>query len=103
VDKTLNRESILKKIDAQEREWNNQLEYLHAKVSCFDPQKRLEFEQYVVHLNSKLKTIESQTTKLRNASLRVWEKHGENISECWTELVHNVDYVIANYVRIFNQ
>lgn len=99
----MRREFLLEKINTQEREWDRQLDYLRTKVSCFDFNKRKEFAKYVEHLDSKLKTIQVQTSKIRNAGPLVWEKHGEDISECWNILVHNVDYVISNYVKIFNR
>lgn len=97
------REFLLRKIEIQEKEWANQVKYLRAKVSCFDSEKKQAMQKYVEHLNFKLQTIETQTQKIRSASAGVWENHGEKIVDCWEELVHNVDYVIANYVRIFNQ
>lgn len=96
------REIVLKKIDAQSREWNVQIRYLQSKVLDCDGETRLKLEKYVNHLGSKLKSIEKNTNKLKVASAGVWDKHGDSIAQCWEELVHNVDYVIANYVRIFN-
>lgn len=99
----MNREILISKIDTQEKEWANQLKYLRVKASCFDFEKRLVMQKYVEHLNLKLKKVEEQTQKIKNASVGVWTKHGRDIAQCWDELVHNIDFVIANYVRIFNQ
>lgn len=101
--KMQNRESILNKIVAQERAWETQVKYLQSKVTTFDAKKREELEKYVNHLNSKLSNISKRTNELKTANISVWEKYGDNIAECWEELVHNVDYVISNYIRIFNQ
>lgn len=98
-----NRETILKKIEAQEQEWNKQINYLQTKVASFDISRRIKSEKYVIHLNSKLKTIETLTNRLRDPNTNVWDNHTDKIAQCWEELVHNVDFVIDNYKRIFNQ
>lgn len=97
-----NREIILKKIDAQEREWNRQIINLQIKVARLDPLRRSRSEKYVSHLDSKLKTIGSMTRRLKDPNTRVWDNHSEIIAQCWEELVHNVDFVIDSYKRIFN-
>lgn len=97
------REIVLNKIDTQEREWNLQLEHLKSKVSGFDMEKRSKLEKYVNHLDSKIKSIEKNTRKLKVVNMSVWERHGDSIAICWEELVHNVDYVITNYKNIFNK
>lgn len=94
---------LLNKMDMQEKEWANQLKYLRVRASCFEFEKRLMMQKYVEHLNLKLKKVEEQSQRIKNASVGVWAKHGTDIAECWDELVHNIDYVITNYVRIFNQ
>lgn len=98
-----NRELLLKKINAQQNEWGHQVKYLQSKALSFDADKREKFEKYVTHLNQQLCVIEKRTTEIKYASNRVWEKNSDGIVECWQELVHNVDYVIFNYIRIFNQ
>lgn len=97
------RETILNKINAQEREWKNQVKYLQTKVSNFDEKKRASLERYVTHLNLKLKVIEKRTAELKSANSHVWDKYADNIAECWEELVHNIDYVISSYIKIFDQ
>lgn len=97
-----NRESILKKINEQEKEWDKQSQYLQAKLSNFDSEKRLRLEKHVDYLNSKLRKINERTSELKRADERVWNKHGESIRVCWEELTHNMDFVISNYIRIFN-
>lgn len=98
-----NRETILTKIEAQQKEWDKQVSILQSKLLSCNLYQRAELEKCIMHLNSKLYTIEKNTNELKKASDNVWEKHGNEISQCWQELVHNVDYVIANYRRIFNQ
>ena len=98
-----NREIILKKIDVQKQEWENQVKYLESMILSFNGKKRLELEKYINHLNSKLENIDIQILKLKMANPYVWDKYASDIAKCWEELVHNVDYVIAGYIKIFNQ
>lgn len=97
-----NRETILKKIETQQKEWDNQVSNLQSKLLSCNLYQKDALEKCIIHLNSKLYIIEKNTNELKKASDDVWEKHGNDISQCWQELVHNVDYVIANYRRIFN-
>jgi len=98
-----NREIILQKINAQEREWINQLRNLQLLIVNSDTEKQAEFQRHFNHLSMKLQSIGAQTNAIRNAQLHIWDKNGDKIVHCWEELVHNVDYVIANYKRIFSQ
>lgn len=98
-----NRETVLNKIEVQEKEWDKQIQYLQSKVAGFDSEKRLRMEKYVTHLDLKMKHIQSQTKELKSANDYIWEKYGNKIVETWDELVHNVDYVISSYRNIFNQ
>lgn len=97
-----NRETILKKIDAQEQEWNRQIINLQIKIAGFDSLRRSKSEKYVTQLNSKLRTIEDMTNRLKDPNTRVWDNHSDIIAQCWEELVHNVDFVIDNYRKILN-
>lgn len=96
-----NREILLDKISRQEREWDRQLKHLQAKVAELDFEKRRRMEGYVHHLNLKLKIIGINTNLLKHADVQIWHTQGDKILRCWEELVHTVDYVISNYVRIF--
>lgn len=98
-----NRETILRTIEAQQREWDKQVRNLQSKLLSCNVYQKADLEKCIMHLNSKLYTIEKNTNELKIASDKIWEKHGNDISQCWQELVHNVDYVIANYRKIFNQ
>lgn len=97
-----NRDTILQKIDAQEQEWNRQINHLQSKVDEFDTGRRLKSQIYVSDLNSKLKIISILTEKLRKSEDQLWDKHTGTIEQCWEELVHNVDFIIANYRKIFS-
>lgn len=95
------REAILDKIGQKEKEWEHQIQYLQIKSLQFDIEKRVKTRNYVTHLDTKLKRVKEKTDELKNVGYETWERHGDKIAECWEELVHNVDFVIANYKKLF--
>lgn len=98
-----NRETILNKIELQQKEWDKQIEFLQSKLVSFDTEKRYKMEKYVNHLNEKLRLVQKRTNELKYANVKIWDTHGDSILICWEELVHNVDFVIYNYKKIFNK
>lgn len=89
------REILFKKIEAQEKEWDAQIKNLQSRVADFDPRTRVEFEIQINQLNTKLKELGNHTSKIKNTSEEIWCNFGDSIIDCWTELVHNIDYVIS--------
>lgn len=97
-----NKEIILKKMVAQEREWTMQMLNLQIIASKCDGANRIKFQQCIENLDSKLKHVQRQISELKVANEQLWETYGDKIAEIWEELVHNVDYVISNYKKSFS-
>ena len=86
-----NRDSLLKQIEAKEKEWGDQVKNLQSKAAGFDVETRIKFEEQIRSLNKKLKVIELHTEGFKNHNNEVWNDFGGNIALAWGELVRTVD------------
>lgn len=86
-----NHEIIFEKIEAKEREWDAQIEYLRLKASGFDTETRLKIETQIDILNSKLKDLEKRTTELKKTSSQIQNDMGDQIVHSWVELFTKID------------
>lgn len=91
-----NREIIFEKIQAKEKEWKAQVEYLQSKVVHFDLDRRVKIERLIDLLNIKLKEIENKTGELKKISNNLHQDLGEKIIYAWVELFTEIDNSMIN-------
>lgn len=86
-----NREELFEKIESKEKEWEQQIKYLQARVANLDPSVRTKVEEQLEYLNGKLKEIESRTVNLKKISNEVEKEVGDKIVLSWAELFTKID------------
>jgi len=86
-----NHEIIFKKIEAKEKEWDEQIECLRLKATGFDTETRLKIETQIDILNSKLKDLEKRTSTLKKNSSSIQSNMGDQIVHSWVELFTKID------------
>lgn len=89
-----NREIILKKIEAQTKEWEANMKHLQAKAADLDANARIEFEKHMHNLKEKLKEAEKHSDKFKKTSADNWHKLEHDMVRSWNELVTNIDNAI---------
>lgn len=86
-----NRKILFEKIEAKEREWDEQVKYLQSKAAGFDPETRIKVEKQINILNIKLKEVEQQTGKLKKISDQLHSELGDKLVHSWIELFTEID------------
>lgn len=86
-----NREILFEKIEAKEKEWNDQIKHLKSKAATFDSETRIRMEEQIDSLSKKLKAIEKRTTEIKKTSTEVSEDLGDKIVHSWLELFTKID------------
>lgn len=89
-----NREILLKKIEAQTKEWEANVLHLQAKAANLDANAHIEFEKHMHNLKEKLKEAEKYSDKFKKTSTDAWQKLGTDMVRSWNELVTNIDNAI---------
>lgn len=87
----VDREILLKQIEAKEKEWEDQVKDLQSIASGFDAATRIKFEEQMSHLNNKLRVVETHLNEFKKHSHEVGGDLAESIAIAWTELVANID------------
>jgi len=64
-----NSEIIFEKIQAKEKEWQSQVQYLQSKIVNYDLDRRIKIEKLIDLLNIKLKEIETRTGELKELAV----------------------------------
>lgn len=90
----LDKEIILKKIEAQMKEWEANVKHLQAKAANLDANNRIEYEKEMNNLKKKLKEAEMHSDKFRKTSSESWHNLGEDMAHAWNDLVTNIDNAI---------
>lgn len=91
----ISRDNFLKKMEAQELEWEAQLKHLQSRAKNFDADTRIKFEEQVDHLNQKLHEVAKRTDMFKKSSNEIWYDLGDNISRSWNEIAKSIDNTIA--------
>ena len=91
-----NREIIFEKIQAKEKEWQDQVQYLQSKIVNYDLERRAKIERLLDLLNIKLKEIEKRTGELKRISGNLQQDVGEKIIYAWIELFTEIDNSMMN-------
>lgn len=86
-----NHDILFEKIEAKEREWEEQVKYLRAKSENFDIETRTKFDQQINNLNTKLKEIEKRTSELKKLSKDIQPDLREKIIHIWIESFTKID------------
>lgn len=86
-----NREILFKKIEAKEKEWQEQVKYLQLKAAELDSNKREKIEQQITKLDLKLKEIAIKTGELKKLTNNVHQDLGDRIVYAWIELFTEID------------
>lgn len=89
-----NREVLIKKIEAQEKEWEFQLENLKSKAATFNGEALRNFEEQMDSLNRKLREVEKRTYMIKKDTGEIWNDLGDNIIHSWNEVAKNIDNAI---------
>lgn len=89
-----NREILLKKIEAQTKEWEANIKHLQAKAANLDADARIEFEKHILNLKEKLKEAEKYSDKFKKTNADNWHKLGADMTHSWNELVTKIDNAI---------
>jgi len=91
-----NREIIFEKIQAKEKEWQSQVQYLQSKIVNYDLDRRIKIEKLIDLLSLKLKEIETRTGELKRISGNLQQDVGEKIIYTWIELFTEIDNSMIN-------
>lgn len=86
-----NRDELFEKIEAKEKEWEQQIKLLQAKVTNLKPEVRSKIEEQLGYLDNKLKEIEARTVSLKKMSNQVEKEVGDKIILSWAELFTKID------------
>lgn len=88
------REVLLKKIEAQEKEWEAQIKHLQSKYADFDAETRMKLGKQLDEVNKKLHDVKYQTDKFKKTSNDEWQRLGDKITHTWNDIVTNIDNAI---------
>ena len=91
-----NREILFEKIQAKEKEWKTQVEYLQSKIANYDLDRRIKIERLIDLLNLKLKEIENRTVELKRISGNLHQDVCEKLIYVWVELFTEIDNSMIN-------
>lgn len=97
-----NREILFEKIEAKEKEWEEQVKRFQSKTAHFDVETRMKFDIQINNLNAKLKEIEQKTNELKKTSSEVAPDIGDKIIHSWIESLTTIDNAISTLKRYFN-
>lgn len=90
----IDRETLLKKIDAQKKEWESQVKHLQAKAENYDADSRIEYDRQMHDLKKRLDEAERHSDKFKRAGKDDWDDLSDNIIHAWNDLVTNIDNAI---------
>lgn len=90
----VDRETILKMVEAQEKEWEAIVKHLQSKATDLEANVRIEFDKKMHELQNKLKDAEHQANEIKSTSSEAWQDLGDNIIRSWNDLVMNIDNFI---------
>lgn len=89
------KETFLKIVEAQEKEWKAKKNDLESKAATFDAHTRMEFDKQIESLQSKLKEAEQKADEFKNTSNEKWQEVSEKINDSWDEMTSNVNDLIS--------
>lgn len=90
----VDRETILKMIEAQEKEWESIVKHLQAKATNLEANARLEFDKKMHELKNKLKEAEHQANEVKKTSENAWKDSGDKLIRSWNDMIMNIDSFI---------
>lgn len=90
----VDRETILKMIEAQEKEWESMVKHLQAKAADLEVNARLEFDKKMHELKNKLKEAERQANEVKMTSENAWKDSGDKLIRSWNDMIMNIDNFI---------
>lgn len=90
----LDREILLKKIEAQMKEWDANIKHLQAKAANLDAKNRMEYDKQMHNLKDKLREAEMRSDKFRKTNTDSWHNLGDDMVHAWNDLVTNIDNAI---------
>lgn len=90
----LDRETLLKKIEAQTKEWEANIKHLQAKAANMDADARIEYEKNMHDLKAKMHEAERRSDKFKRTSADSWHNLGDDMLHAWNDLVTNIDNAI---------
>jgi len=93
------REILFEKIDAKQKEWQEQVKHMKLKAAEYDSQTREKIEKQISALSKKLKEIEKQTNELKRTSNQVQGELGDKIVHSWIEVFTKIDDAISRLKR----
>lgn len=86
-----NHEILFTKIEAKEKEWQEQVKLLQTKTAELDPEKRVKIEQQLNKLDAKLKEIAKRTGELKKLTGSIKSDLTDRIVYAWIELFTEID------------
>lgn len=86
-----NYDALFEKIEAKEKEWEEQVKYLRLKFAGLDSETHIKIEKQLNNLHMKLKEIEKRTREIKKISSKVHNDVGDKIIHSWIELLTRID------------
>ena len=93
------REILFEKIDAKQKEWQEQVQNMRKKATEYDSDTRFKIEKQIEILSKKLNEIEKQTNELKRTSNQVQQELGDKIVHSWIEVFTKIDDAISRLKR----
>lgn len=90
-----NHKVLFEKIEAKQKDWENQIQNLREKASHFDYETRTNFENQITNLNLKLKDLENRTLQVKNLSKNIEKELSEKLIYSWIELFTKIDNAMS--------
>ena len=80
------KEAYEKKLEAQLREWKNDIDKMKAKADKADAEAKLEYYKQIEELRTKQEAAQKKLTELKSAGGDAWEDLKTGIDLAWKSL-----------------
>jgi poly(hydroxyalkanoate) granule-associated protein len=91
------KEAYQKKLEAQLKEWDRQLDQLMAKAKKAGAEARAKIEDELAGLKSKRVAAQKKLDELRNRGEDAWEDLKGGIEKAWDDIGDTVGKVVAHF------
>jgi DNA repair ATPase RecN len=89
-----NHHALLKKIDAQKKEWEAEVKHLQAKSERLEANARVEYQHKLDEIKEWLKEAERKAHQLKDETEESWHDTGKKVEDAWNNLVTKIDKAI---------
>jgi len=91
------KEAYQKKLEAQLKEWDRQLDQLMAKAKKAGAEARTKVEDELANLKNQRAAVQKKLDELRNRGEDAWEELTDGVEKAWADISDALGKVVARF------